>query len=396
MLLATGVHAQAAEQNSLRTQYIDKINVELKNNNIEAALQIANNCIEKYGAQCGLYGYRGWLNLRKDLKKEAFDDFSKSIELKEPDYASSYKFRADTYDFSNYDSKLRDIKAALEIAPEYTDAWWSLGFTFNLMRSGDNIKDNKYAKEAISALDKVEQLDSKYDSRVYRFKSFNYIVLNDCKNAINNTQKAITYWPENDSEFYFHIENLLSCGEYPEAIKLINTIVAKKDSFFTFHPRIDYEILLGRAWSAWGKVDFASLASYSKDENYDWDFKSIKKSLDIFTNLTSKYSKLSKSDGLDKMRYAGILARKGMLHLVLGDNKNAIKSLEKAISIHSNPTWKFPLAVAKLRIKDYKAALKNCTEGKNGLYPWKDTEFGNIACSDSMIEELEKTTLIAK
>ncbi|WP_333653448.1 tetratricopeptide repeat protein [Dissulfurispira sp.] len=88
------------------------------------------------------------------------------------------------------------------------------------------------------------------------------------------------------------------------------------------------------------------------------------------------------------------IAYKGLIYLVLEDYSKAAENLRKAIDSFPNATLKYHLAVALYKKKDYKEALENCRASKDNMLLFKDTGFGNISCSDSFIEELEKIVML--
>lgn len=163
------------------------------------------------------------------------------------------------------------------------------------------------------------------------------------------------------------------------------------------YSKAKYAVDMGKAWMLWGGIDPEKMTTHRID-NLDRRISTkTVEVLDKAIKIASPQCDEAKGDS-DKYVLCGpkrkAIAYKGLIYLVLEDYSKAAENLRKAIDSFPNATLKYHLAVALYKKKDYKGALENCRASKDNMLPFKDTDFGNIACSDSFIEELEKIVML--
>lgn len=393
--------------NDLAAAYVDK-------QEHKKAIEVLDACLSTLKDECKLYNFRGWCKLKIGDKKSAYEDFTLAIKkyTNDPEFKEktkkSYLWRAKTYELEEVDKKIVDIKKALEIDPNYTDALWSLGWAYDtktVVSAG--YQKQQALKDAINAFTRLKEINPDSDVRVYRFLAQWLVSLEHpiCEDAIKNQQKAANM-ENTDQDLSYLAEIYVKCKDYNSAINTYEKMLSRPDSFFTYKYKWQYGIDIAKVYFA--KNNIAMDKPYKTGE-----FKSLKtdlqKVIDYLMNFiqktpspcrwnekTGKFEiKDSASDYLclNKQEAQGYL---GIVYQAIGDSHKAYDTYTKAIET-------FPLATgiytrrALLSYhdrKDSRGALADCEESikqKNSL-----DKFGNIYCSESFIEHLRQNTTAKK
>lgn len=372
------------------------------NIDMEKAYYYANKLIEiskNQQEKAQGYLYRGWIRHEYGETKEAYDDYTQSIHLN-PKEASAYYHRSRLFDNKDIDKKIADLQKAVEIDAKFPDALWALGWAYDhkqIISTG--YQKQQALKSAIDAFSRLIDIEPEYDSRIYRFRANWHMLLStvDCKTAIADRKKAIEMTKDSDQDYGYYAENLMQCKDYPSAIRAYEDILSKKDAFFKMYSKAKYAVDMGKAWMLWGGIDPEKMTTH---RIYDLDKRISTKAVEVLDKAIKIASPRCDEAKDDTAKYVlcdpkrKAIAYKGLIYLVLEDYSKAAENLRKAIDYFPNATLKYHLAVALYKKKDYKGALENCRVSKDNMLPFKDTDFGNIACSDSFIEELEKIVML--
>ena len=161
------------------------------------------------------YLNRGIALYRRDEYELALDAFEKAIELK-PDYADAWNNRGVTLGrLDRHEEALKACDKAIELKPDYADAWNNRGFALaklgryeEALEACDKAIELKpdYAEawdskgfalaklgryeEALEACDKATELKPDYAEAWYN-KAWSYSLKGDRENALQNLSKAI-------------------------------------------------------------------------------------------------------------------------------------------------------------------------------------------------------------
>ena len=168
---------------------------------------------------------------------KAISDFTKAIELN-PKSAEAYYRRGIAYvDKANVDKALSDLNKAIELNPEYPEAYCGRGFAYTLKavsewRKGAKIKKidpksadsyyrskDAYFDNALSDLNKALELNPEY-SEAYDFRVIIYSFKgqNDKVKADLNKRMEIHYWRAISYQLKSQYEK--ACFEYRRACRL--------------------------------------------------------------------------------------------------------------------------------------------------------------------------------
>jgi arylsulfatase A-like enzyme/Flp pilus assembly protein TadD len=135
---ALQVLAQASEMDESNPETWNYLGVVFyRENDFDRALQAYQKAVELDPGFASAFNNLGALYLRRFLEQkdttlmtQAMDAFNKAIE-NDPQLASAYNGRASAFKFSNRDKDaIRDWKKALELQPDFIDAYFNLGITY--------------------------------------------------------------------------------------------------------------------------------------------------------------------------------------------------------------------------------------------------------------------------
>jgi superkiller protein 3 len=105
--------------------------------------------------------FLGLVRFKQNDNSEALKAFLNATKL-DPTSSEAFYYLGETYDRLDKDQdSINAYKQATTINPRYTDAWFDLGVA--LYTRGKDKKDTNYLNEAITAYQKVNQLDNAYN-----------------------------------------------------------------------------------------------------------------------------------------------------------------------------------------------------------------------------------------
>lgn len=168
----------------------------------------------------GLYSQANTLH---DLQKysDALSTYEKAINIR-PDYAEAWNGKGKTlYKLKRYEDALAAYDKAIQLKPDYLDAWMGRGFTQNNLQ--------RYSS-AINSFDKVIQLENKYPE-VWTARGDALNNLKRYDEAIQSYDKAIELRKDSYEAWYSKGLLLHNLKRYDEAINSFDKALEIKPSY---------------------------------------------------------------------------------------------------------------------------------------------------------------------
>ncbi len=163
--------------------------------------------------------------------QDALARYEKAVNIR-PEYAQAWNGQAKTlYELKEYKEALAAYDKAIQIEPDYLPAWSGRGFTLNKLQ--------RY-QEAIASFDKALQLENQ-DPEVWNAKGEALTKLNEYDQALKSYDKAIEFNKEYYEAWYNKALLLQNLKRYDEAMTAYDKVLELKQ---------DYE----RAWYNRGNV----------------------------------------------------------------------------------------------------------------------------------------------
>lgn len=251
----------------------------------------------------------------------------------------------------NYSKAVETLNKAIEINPDYPNAWAWLGAVYNDFGNTD---------KAIECNDKAIALDPK-NAPAWNNLGVSYNHLGDMNRSIECYQKAIDF----DSTFVYPWSNLgrsyAESGNFNKAIEYCNKGVE-------LNPKIAYPwICLGMAWQSGGN-NAKALEYCQKAVEVDpkfqlaWSFLGDAylaagnkiKADECFNTSNNLIREQMKTYPEDAMAWANLAGN----YIKLGRYADAVNCCQKAIEMnpHFTSAW-FELSIAQIQARNYEAAL---------------------------------------
>src|SRR3972149_6910128 len=188
----------------------------------------------------------------------------------------------------NYPKAIESYNAAIQIKPDYSDAWYGKGAALGRLGRHD---------EALKALDKAIELKPDF-AEIWCNKGIVLVELGRCDEALNAHEKAIELKPNLAEAWYGKGVALARLGRHDETLKV-------------FEKALELKSDNAEAW--WGKgTELARLG------RHDEALKAYEKAIELKPNL------------------AEVWYGKGLVLGELGRPDEALKALEKAIELKPN------------------------------------------------------------
>ncbi|KAF5433807.1 Tetratricopeptide (TPR) repeat containing protein [Candidatus Methanophagaceae archaeon] len=235
-------------------------------------------------------GAQKWFNRaygegKKGNKETAIEYYTKALELN-PEYPDAYYNRGATYyNLKDYEKAISDYNKALELNQEYVDAYNNRGLAY-----GD-LKD--YGK-AISDFNKAIELNPEY-ADAYNNRGAAYYDLTEYEVAISDWNKAIELNPEDATAYY--------------------------NRGFAYDYLKDYE----KAISDWNKAIELNPEYADAYNNRGLAYRNLK-------DYETAISDWNKAIELNP-EYAGAHENLSELYIITGNHKSALESITKVLSL---------------------------------------------------------------
>ncbi|MBR8839434.1 MAG: tetratricopeptide repeat protein [Stigonema ocellatum SAG 48.90 = DSM 106950] len=197
--------------------------------------------------------------------QDALTSYEQAVEIR-PDYAQAWNGQAKTLsELKKYQEALTAYDKAIQIQPNYLEAWSGRGFVLNKLQ--------RY-QEAIASFEKTLQLENK-SPEVWNAKGEAWSSLNQYDKAIKSYDKALELKPDYYEAWYNKGWALHNLKQYDEALAAYNKAVEFKpdyeqawynrgnelvnlqryqDAFTAYDKAVQYKPNHYQAWSSRGNV----------------------------------------------------------------------------------------------------------------------------------------------
>ncbi|MEM6400907.1 MAG: tetratricopeptide repeat protein [Cyanobacteria bacterium P01_D01_bin.116] len=192
-----------------------------------------------------------------DLQRyeDALNNYKQAIDIK-PEYAQAWNGQAKAlYELNSHQEALSAYDKAIELEPSYQDSWKGRGFVLNKLKRyqdaiysfdkalelepespeifnarGKSLSNLKRYDEAIQSYDKAVELKSDYDQALYN-KALVLYSLKRYKDALKTYEKVIRLKPNNERAWYNSGNALINLNREKDAFKAYSKAVQYKPSF---------------------------------------------------------------------------------------------------------------------------------------------------------------------
>ncbi|WP_017316865.1 serine/threonine-protein kinase [Mastigocladopsis repens] len=284
--------------------------------------------------------------------EDALSVYEKAVNIR-PDYAQAWNGQGKTlYEVKEYKEALAAYDKAIQIEPDYLEAWSGRGFTLNKLQ--------RY-QEAVASFDKALQLENNYPE-VWNAKGEALAKLNEYEQAMKSYDKAIEYNKEYYEAWYNKARLLQNLKRYDEAMTAYDKVLELKQ---------DYE----KAWYNRGNV-FVNLqryqdaiAAYDKAVQYKPNFYQAWLSKgNILLNLQRYPEAIESFDQVIKYNsknYQAWYGRGWSLHQIKR-YEEAVASYNKAIGLERNKyqVW-YNRGNSLFNLKKYQEAISSYNKAIN-------------------------------
>ncbi|MBF2016777.1 MAG: tetratricopeptide repeat protein [Rivularia sp. T60_A2020_040] len=150
--------------------------------------------------------------------QDALSSYQKAIEI-QPEYAQAWNGKAKVlYELSSYQEALLAYDKAIQIEPDYEDSWSGRGFVLNKLQR---------FQEAISSFDKALKLESEAPE-VWNGKGEALSNLKRYDEAIKSYDKAVEIQPEYEQAWYSKAAALYNLRRYQDALSTYEKVLELK------------------------------------------------------------------------------------------------------------------------------------------------------------------------
>ena len=257
---------------------------------------------------------------KQDEYRSAIDHYTKAMELN-PEYAEAYYSRGSTYlKINEIPEAIQDFSKTIELNPEYAEAYYSRGKAYDT--KGE-------IPEAIQDYNKTIELNPEY-TEAYYSRGSTYLKINEIPEAIQDYNKAIEL-NENVEAYYSRGSTYLNTDEIPEAIQDYNKAIELNENVEAYYSR-------GTAYDAKGDIDEA-IQDYNKaielNENAEVYY-SRGTAYDAKGDIDEAIQDYNKAIELNP-EYAEAYYSRGSTYLNTDEIPEAIQDFNKAIEL--NPEY---------------------------------------------------------
>jgi len=197
-------------------------------------------------------------NTLYDLQRyeDALNNYKQAIDIK-PEYAQAWNGQARAlYELNSHQDALSAYDKAIEIEPSYQDSWKGRGFVLNKLKRyqeaiysfdkalklqpespqvlnarGKSLSNLKRYDEAIQSYDKAVELKPDYDQALYN-KAWVLYNLKRYKDALNTYEQVIRLKPNNERAWYNSGNALVNLNRKKDALKAYSKAVQYKPNFY--------------------------------------------------------------------------------------------------------------------------------------------------------------------
>ncbi|MEM2941611.1 MAG: tetratricopeptide repeat protein [Thermoproteota archaeon] len=165
---------------------------------------------------------QGMINTERNDKQVALTMYEELIKLK-PDEAVVYLHRSYAYDSIEIKQKLKDVRMALQLNPDYDEALYFLARLIEF--SSDSGQPEIY--EAINALTRLIKINPNYADDIYSKRARLYLKLEppDCNNAIADMLKNLKVQYDTVLANRILAKGYETCERYDDAIKVYKKMI---------------------------------------------------------------------------------------------------------------------------------------------------------------------------
>ena len=193
-----------------------------------------------------------------DLQRyeDALNNYKQAIDIK-PEYAQAWNGKAKAlYELDTHEEALSAYDKAIEIEPSYQDSWQGRGFVLNKLKRyqdaiysfdkalklepkspkvlnarGQALSNLKRYDEAIRSYDKAVELQPDYDQAFYN-KAWVLYSLKRYRDALDTYEKVIRLKPNNERAWYNSGNALINLNRQNDAYKAYSKAVQYKPNFY--------------------------------------------------------------------------------------------------------------------------------------------------------------------
>lgn len=188
--------------------------------------------------------------------EDALDNYQQAIDIK-PEYAQAWNGQAKAlYELDSHEKALSAYDKAIELEPNYLDSWRGRGFALNKLKryqeaiysfdkalklqpespevlnaKGQALSNLKRYDEAIQSYDKAVELQPDYDQALYN-KAWVLYNLKRYKDALTTYEQVIYLKPNNERAWYNSGNALINLKRENDAIKAYSKAVQYKPNFY--------------------------------------------------------------------------------------------------------------------------------------------------------------------
>ncbi|MCJ8278707.1 MAG: tetratricopeptide repeat protein [Rivularia sp. ALOHA_DT_140] len=188
--------------------------------------------------------------------EDALNNYKQAIDIK-PEYAQAWYGQAKAlYELDSHQEALSAYDRAIELEPDYLNAWRGRGFVLNKLKryqeaiysfgkalklqpelpevlnaKGEALSSLKRYDEAIQSYNKAVEFKPDYDEALYN-KAWILYSLKRYKDALDSYEKVIRLKPNNQKAWYNSGNALVNLNRYKDAFKAYSKAVQYKPNFY--------------------------------------------------------------------------------------------------------------------------------------------------------------------
>ncbi|MEB3216647.1 MAG: tetratricopeptide repeat protein [Nostocales cyanobacterium 94392] len=188
--------------------------------------------------------------------QDALSSYQKAIEI-QPEYAQAWNGQANVlYELNSYQEALLAYDKAIQIEPDYQESWSGRGFVLNKLQrfqeaissfdkalkleseapevwngKGEALSNLKRYEEAIKSYDKAVELQPEYEQAWYN-KAWALYSLRRYEDAFSTYEKVLQLNPNNERAWYNSGNALVNLNRNNDAIKAYSRAVEYKVNFY--------------------------------------------------------------------------------------------------------------------------------------------------------------------
>ncbi len=286
---------------------------------VVASIYIVNNINSTNAIELSKQG-----NTLYDLQRypDALATYEKAVEIR-PDYPQAWDGQGKTlYELKKYKQALTAYDKAIQLQPLYLEAWSGRGFTLNKLQ--------RY-REAIASFEKALEVENK-DPKTWNARGEALMNLKEYDQAIKSFEKAIEFKSDYPEAWYNKAWVLQSLKRYDQAIAAYDKSLEFKPNYEqAWYNRGNALVNLNRYQDAFAAYDKA--VEYKPDYSEAWLSRSnVLMNLQRYPEAVESFNQAVK---FNPNNYQAWYSRGWSLHQIQRDD-DAIESYNKAISLKKN------------------------------------------------------------